>query len=256
VPRPAVVCSCRLPRETVATSTGQRALRRHPPATRVGQAGLDYRTRAWAALRTAAAVLPSSLPSLQAQEDPPLQSHSYSNRLAESPHFHVLSHSEGAKRGSPAYKNHTTSQQLHSKRSPQTFERSTTESKHPYSPHTRQSLPLPKATRKAASHGCMQENCSPQPRTSCQICLASSLTCNFHRLLVVQAVVAASFGDLRSKGCLQKQVSEPACAQRSKKRTYDMMQKVNRHKVSAASTPVCAIPGPQPLHTTQQTAWS
>lgn len=83
---------------------------------------------------------------------PPLQSHSYSSRLAESPHFHTLPHSEGAKRGSPAYKNHTTSQQLHSTRSPQTFEHSTKESKHHYTPHTPQSLPLPKAIRKAASH--------------------------------------------------------------------------------------------------------
>lgn len=96
---------------------------------------------------------------------PPLQSHSYSSRLAESPHFHTLPHSEGAKRGRPAYKNHTTSQQLHSTRSPQTFEHSTEESKHRYTPHTRQSLPLPKAIRKAASHlqkACRQTVC-PNP---------------------------------------------------------------------------------------------
>lgn len=132
-------------------STGRRSLWRHPLRTQPGQAGTDYRTRAWAALGIAAAVLPSLLPNLQAQEDPPLQSHSYLNHLAESPHFHTLSHSEGAKRGSPAYKNHTTSQQLRSTCSSQTFERATKESKHHYTPHTWQSLPLPKAIRKAAS---------------------------------------------------------------------------------------------------------
>lgn len=163
MPHPAVLCSCRLSWKTVVTSTGQRSLWRHPPRTRPGQAGMDYRTGA--ALRIAAAVLPSSLPSLQAQEDPPLQSHLYSSRLAENPHFHMLSHSEGAKRGSPAYKNHTASQQLHSTRSPQTFERSTEESKHHCTPHTRQSLPLPKAIRKAASHsqGPCRQTVRPKP---------------------------------------------------------------------------------------------
>lgn len=81
--------------------------------------------------------------------------------------------------------------------------------------------------------GGVQANRSPQPRTSCQICPASPPTCDLHRLLIVQAVAAASFRDLCPKGCLQKQVSEPTCAQRSKKRTNNMMQKVNRCKVSA-----------------------
>lgn len=68
------------------------------PTNTIGQAGTDYRTQAWQHHSTAAAVLPSSLPNLQAQEDPPLQSHhSYSSCLAESSHFHMLSHSEGAK---------------------------------------------------------------------------------------------------------------------------------------------------------------
>lgn len=86
---------------------------------------------------------------------------------------------------------------------------------------------------------CRRGEGKPQPRTSCQICLASPPTCNFHWLLIVQAVAAASFRDLCPKGCLQKQVSEPACAQRSKKSTYNVMLKVNRCKVSANFTSLC-----------------
>lgn len=40
---------------------------------------------------------------------------------------------------------------------------------------------------------CRRGEGKPQPRTSCQICLASPPTCNFHWLLIVQAVAAASF---------------------------------------------------------------
>lgn len=62
-----------------------------------------------------------------------------SNCLAESPHFHMISHSEGAKRGSPAYKNHTASQQLHTTHKPTSLRAWTKESKHHNSPYTQQS---------------------------------------------------------------------------------------------------------------------
>lgn len=112
------------------------------------------------------------------------------------------------------------------------------ESKHHGTPHARHSLPVPRATSKAASH-LRRGVGKPQPSTSCQICLATPPTCNFHWLLIVQAVAAASFRDLCPKGCLQKQVSESACAQRSKKSTYNMILKVNRCKVSANFTSLC-----------------
>lgn len=217
------------------------------------QAGLARAAgRAWAASGIAAAVLPSVLPNLRAQGHPPSQSHSYSNRLAERFHFHKLSHSEGVERGSPAYKITPLASSYTARAA-----------------HRPSSAPRKKADTIAlltrGSHLLRQKPPEEQEalrqtvhpaQDILQICPASPPTCDLHRLLVVEAVVAASFRDLCPKRCLQKQVSEPARAQRSRKRPNTTMQKVNRCRVSPNSTPVRAIPGPQPLSTTQQTVWS
>lgn len=103
---------------------------------------------------------PSSPPARP--EHPPLQSHSHPSRLAPSHRCHRLSHSQGARRGSPAYKNHTTSQQLHSTHSPQSRGKQTPLR----SSHT--ALPEPRATGRAASQSRRgQANPSPgHPATS------------------------------------------------------------------------------------------
>lgn len=144
------VRSCRLCWHTAGTSTAHWGT---PSTTGPGQS--------WAVPATAAAALPPRcLPARP--EHPPLQSHSHPSRLAPSHRCHRLSHSQGARRGSPAYKNHTTSQQLHSTHSPQSRGKQTPLR----SSHT--ALPEPRATGRAASQSRrVQANPSPgHPATS------------------------------------------------------------------------------------------
>lgn len=170
--------------------------------------------RAWAAPATAAVIsLLAAWPA--GPQHPPLQSHSHTKAA-----WHQATTSTGyhTQKGPEEEALPTQITPLSSSSTAHTAH-GAGESKHHCTPHTRHSLPVPRATRAKQPPSCRRGVGKPQPRTFCQICLASPPTCNFHWLLIVQAVAAASFRDLCPKGCLQKQVSEPARAQRSKKST-------------------------------------
>lgn len=199
---------------------------------RPGRHPQHHGDRAWAAPATAAAAVPPRCLACTPRTPTPAEPLTHELPGTKPPLPQVSTLRRGQKRKPCLQKSHQYPA------GPQHTAHRAGESKHHGTPHAWHSLPVPKATSKAASHWRRGVG-KPQPSTSCQIHLASPPTCNFHWLLIVQAVAAASFRDLCPKGCLQKQVSESACAQRSKRSTYNRMLKVNRCKVSANFTSLC-----------------